>query len=123
MSLLGQWKRELTTRYELGALKIYQYHAANRKRNTEFLAAHDIVLTSYSIIRAETRRATQPLREIFWRRIVLDEAHYVKSLSSMLLLNQLLLHKSRFRWCVTGTPMTTSMVDVFQQARFLGMTG
>jgi hypothetical protein len=40
------------------------------------------VLTTYSIVSAETRRETQPLHEIAFHRIVLDESHVLKSLTA-----------------------------------------
>jgi hypothetical protein len=96
------------------------YHT-NRKRDSFFLKDHDIVLTSYSIVRAEVRRDTHPLHDIYWHRIVLDESHYLKSLQSQGLLDELCNLHARYRWCVTGTPITTQMTDLLQQAKFLGL--
>lgn len=46
--------------------------------------------------------------DIEWHRVVLDEAHVVKS--GTLLQASTKLLKSRFRWCITGTPLQVSFV-------------
>jgi SNF2 family DNA or RNA helicase len=122
VTLLGQWKRELLSRFAGGdkPLKVYLYHT-NRKRDRAFLIDHDIVLTSYSIIRAEMRRDDMPLHDIYWHRIVLDESHQLKAIGTNLLLSELCHLQARYRWCVSGTPITTLLSDIVQQATFLNM--
>lgn len=41
-----------------------------------------------------------------WHRIVLDEAHVVKS--GTILQSSTKQLKARFRWCITGTPLQVS---------------
>jgi SNF2 family DNA or RNA helicase len=68
------------------------------------------VITTYDRVRAEYKRGDDvgnfsdrsPLFNINWRRIVLDEAHKVRSGS--LLFDAVRSLESRFKWCLTGTP-------------------
>ena len=119
VTLLGQWKRELESRFA-GNMNVYVYHT-NRKRDVAHLAKYDVGLTSFSIVRAECRRPTKPLHDIYWHRVVLDESHYIKALGKNMLLAEVCSLQTRYRWCVTGTPVTTSLNDILQQARFLRM--
>lgn len=59
-----------------------------------------------------------PLWLIHWRRIVLDEAHIIKCPTANVSQAVCTL-LSRFRWCLTGTPIQNSVEDVFALLRFL----
>lgn len=37
-----------------GALTIYPYHGGNRKKDPEFLAQFDIVVTTYGVVQVKT---------------------------------------------------------------------
>ena len=98
VTLLGQWKRELESRFGgSGNLKVYMYHT-QRKRQVQHLIKFDVVLTSFSIIRAECRRPDKPLHDIYWHRVVLDESHYIKALGANRLLAEVCALQSRFRY-------------------------
>jgi len=61
-----------------------------------------------------------PAESIFWHRIVLDESHYIKNANSNL---SKACHdlKAANKWCVTGTPMGTSIADLASQIEFAGL--
>ena len=54
-----------------------------------------------------------------WHRIVLDESHYIKNPSAQWSKACLELRGAN-KWCVTGTPMGTSMTDMASQLDFVG---
>lgn len=58
----------------------------------------DVVLTSYSMLRFVVEETDR----IEWHRVVFDEAHYMKSASTIttILCKRLL---AKHRWCLTGT--------------------
>ena len=37
-----------------GALKIYPYHGSNRKKDPEFLAQFDLVVTTYGVVQVKS---------------------------------------------------------------------
>lgn len=84
-----------------------------------------VVIMTYDRLRAEYRNKYLPSRQqdsssttpsdahetifdIEWHRVVLDEAHVIKS--GTLLQESTKILKSRFRWCITGTPLQVSFV-------------
>jgi len=59
-----------------------------------------------------------PLFGVTWTRVVLDEAHTIKSASTRAARAAYLLRASR-RWCLTGTPIVNTLDDVQSLLRFL----
>ena len=60
-----------------------------------------------------------PCEQVMWHRIVLDESHYIKNPSAQWSKACLELRGAN-KWCVTGTPMGTSMTDMASQLDFVG---
>ena len=70
------------------------------------------MITTYDRVRSEYKRISgnsntnyddAPLFDIEWHRVVLDESHKVRG-------NTMLFHSvnalmSKYRWCLTGTPI------------------
>ncbi|GFE53462.1 DNA repair protein [Babesia ovis] len=61
------------------------------------------------------------LHEILWERIVVDEAHRIKTKSNSTSQAILALRSSGSRWCLTGTPLQNRVGDVFSLISFLKM--
>lgn len=55
---------------------------------------------------------------IKWDRIILDEAHYIKSRSTRTSKSMFALAANQ-RWCLTGTPIQNTLDDVFSLFHFL----
>ncbi len=51
---------------------MYTYHGPERSRSPTFLASHDVVLTSYSVLGQDLGDGRGLLR-VNWLRVVLDE--------------------------------------------------
>ncbi|EJU01509.1 hypothetical protein DACRYDRAFT_53063 [Dacryopinax primogenitus] len=59
-----------------------------------------------------------PLFEIDWLRIVLDEAQNIKNKSAKMSIGCCALN-SKFKWCLTGTPIQNSVDDLYPLLKFL----
>ncbi|CDR97304.1 DNA repair protein rhp16, putative [Babesia bigemina] len=61
------------------------------------------------------------LHEMVWDRIVIDEAHRIKTKSNSTSQAIIRLRSSGSRWCLTGTPLQNRVGDVFSLISFLKM--
>ncbi|HVN13634.1 MAG TPA: DEAD/DEAH box helicase [Kineosporiaceae bacterium] len=109
MSLVGNWQRE-AERFTPD-LRVHVHHGSDRARGEDFeraVAESDVVVTTYAI----AARDTEVLREIPWRRVVLDEAQAVKNAAT----RQARAVRSlaaRQRVAVTGTPVENRLADLW----------
>lgn len=80
----------------------------------------DIVLTTYGTVLSESSNPKSLLFQIKWRRVVLDEAHFIKSRHTRTARAIYALQAER-RWCLTATPIQNTLDDVFSLFHFLKM--
>ncbi|CAL9191464.1 unnamed protein product [Musa hybrid cultivar] len=122
MTLLSQWKVELETHTHPGSLTVYVHYGQSRTKDAKFLAQNDVVLTTYGVLAseysAESTEENGVLYSVRWFRVVLDEAHTVKSSKSQVSMAAAFLNADR-RWCLTGTPIQNNLEDVYSLLRFL----
>ncbi|KXZ52879.1 hypothetical protein GPECTOR_8g26 [Gonium pectorale] len=104
------------------------------------LAAADVVLTTYDVLKRDLARQPDPqqpgeertlrrgkryavvptpLTRLVWWRVVLDEAQMVES-STAKAAEMALKLDTVHRWCVTGTPISRGLEDLFGLMAFLG---
>jgi len=99
-------------------LRVLVYHGNKRPTNVEDVTNYDVVLTTHHRLIADHRRKQCPITDVAWFRIVLDEAHVIRQLSTF-------LHKrmaeldAKFRWCLTGTPIQYRLEDIGALLAFL----
>jgi hypothetical protein len=89
VSLVGQWVTEARSKLANQSLEVIEYHGGSRPRDVNVLATPDVVVTTYETLLSDfqgrTTRVTgevNPLARIKWWRVVLDESHALKDLSS-----------------------------------------
>lgn len=75
------------------------------------------------VLKTTTRKASgkKPKDALFrvkWYRIVLDEAHNIKNRTTKAALACCAL-ESKYRWCLTGTPMQNNVEELFSLFKFL----
>ncbi|GIL90673.1 hypothetical protein Vretifemale_18375 [Volvox reticuliferus] len=102
------------------------------------LAAADVVLTTYDVLKRDVTRQPDlqapersfrhakryavvptPLTRLRWWRVVLDEAQMVEN-STAKATEMALKLDTVHRWCVTGTPISRGLEDVYGLLAFLG---
>lgn len=122
---LHQWNDEISSKGK--GLRVYIYHGPNRTSSAAQLAQYDVILSTYSTIvhdipkdDAKSRRHTSPLERMYWKRIVLDEAHNIRNPKTGSAQAICKLH-ARHRWAVTGTPVHNRPEDFFSMVKFLRM--
>ncbi|BCJ37238.1 hypothetical protein Athai_47410 [Actinocatenispora thailandica] len=108
MSLVGNWQRE-AARFAPD-LVVHVHHGGQRLDGAELAAtarASDLVITTYGIAQRDARL----LRTVDWRRIVLDEAQYIKNAAT----RQSAAIRglpARHRIALTGTPVENRLTDL-----------
>lgn len=122
MTLLSQWKAEIETHALPGSLSVYVHYGQGRSRDAKLLAQNDVVLTTYGLLASEfsseNTEGCGALHSIRWLRVVLDEAHTIKSSKSQISMAATAL-KADSRWCLTGTPIQNNLEDIYSLLRFL----
>ncbi|GLJ41479.1 hypothetical protein SUGI_0858480 [Cryptomeria japonica] len=122
MTLLGQWKTEIEAHVQSESLSVYVHYGESRARDAKPLLGHDVVLTTYGVLssgfQSENPQEESVLHAIHWFRVVLDEAHTIKSSKCRVSQAVFALVADR-RWCLTGTPIQNKLEDIYSLLHFL----
>ena len=141
LSLARQWEEEIKTKVlPTQRLSFFVYH--NKKVTSQDLLKYDVVVTTYGVIAKEFKRLGKfmlenkdrkidfddrnvsmkfPLlnpKNARFYRVVLDEAQCIKNMKSQTSLASHQL-RSKYRWCLTGTPMMNGILELYPLVRFL----
>ena len=109
MSLVGTWQRE-AARFA-PELRVLVHHGPTRLRGddlAERAAVADLVVTTY----ATATRDAEPLSDIVWRRLVLDEAQAVKN-SRAGPAQAVRRFRAEHRVALTGTPVENRLSELW----------
>ncbi|MDX2016530.1 MAG: DEAD/DEAH box helicase [Planctomycetota bacterium] len=115
MSVLGNWAHE--TRRFCPELKVVLHHGVERAQGDAFVeqaAASDMVVTTYAL----AHRDQEALKRVRWRRIVLDEAQYIKNPQAKQSLAVRSLDAGS-RVALTGTPVENRLSELWSILDFL----
>ena len=130
---LMQWQSEITA-YTNGKLKVLVYHATNPKVKTmkvKELKSYDVIMISYASLESMHRKESKGwkrddglvkensrIHAIKYHRLILDEAHSIKSRTSSSAKACFAL-KADYKWCLSGTPVQNRIGEFFSLLRFL----
>jgi DNA repair protein RAD16 len=130
---LMQWSSEIRA-YTDGKLKVLVYHGTNavcKKMTVKDLKKFDVIMVSYnsleSLHRKETKgwargeniiKESSPLHAIKYHRLILDEAHSIKSRNTGVAKACFAL-SGTYKWCLSGTPVQNRIGEFFSLLRFL----
>jgi superfamily II DNA or RNA helicase len=111
-SLVFNWRDE-AQRFTPN-LKVLSLHGAKRSAHFDKIASHDIIVTSYALV----RRDIEHHKNIEFDTIILDEAQHIKNKSSQ---NAQCVKQLRagYRLVLTGTPIENSLLDLWSIFDFL----
>lgn len=120
-SVIGQWKRAFNQFAGMDVLVLTSSDVNGGKVSSETMAGARVLLTTYSVFNSysNTERAN-PLVELRFGRIVLDEAQYIKNVNSRLHIEIMRL-TGDVKWCLTGTPVTRHQNDFKSLMWFIGV--
>lgn len=141
VALMRQWEEEIKmkteTRYKLS---VFVYHG--KKASVDHLLSYDVVLTTYGTVAAQLKRLDKwyedrkdraldyndrdlavkcPLlhpQKSRFHRVILDEAQCIKNKDTQTA-KACHLIESKFRWCLTGTPMMNGVSELYSLLKFL----
>lgn len=114
MSVMGNWRRELQ-RFS-PELRVHVQHGLDRPAGERLRSAAesaDVVLTTYAI----TVRDKDDLQDIPWRRVVLDEAQYIKNPPTKQTA-AIRAIQSQSRIALTGTPVENRLAELWSILEF-----
>ncbi|KAI3991417.1 hypothetical protein MKX01_006716 [Papaver californicum] len=120
MALLGQWKDEIETHSQPGTLQLYVQYGVDRTTHPIALAQYDVVLTTYGVLTGACKSdvGDSIFHQVDWFRVVLDEAHIIKSSRTQVAQEAFSLF-SYCRWCLTGAPLQNNLEDLYSLLCFL----
>src|ERR1039458_2661799 len=95
-------------------LKVLALHGPDRHARFEQIQTHDIVVTSYALIRRDAER----YRELEFDTVALDEAQHIKNRQTQNA-QAVKAVRARHRIVLTGTPLENSVLDLWSIFDFL----
>lgn len=124
-SLVTQWMNELNTHVVPNFIRAVAHYGHARGQSYSICTnAVDIVVTTYGTLASEfaddesKMNTGGPVFQLKWRRVILDEAHTIKSRLTRWAKAAYRVKAER-RWCVTGTVIHNHVNDVFSLLHFL----
>ncbi|KAF5716210.1 alpha-1 6-mannosyltransferase subunit [Fusarium mundagurra] len=120
--LMGSWEEQLQRHCFPNSLPWRCHHNQSRLRVASDLDQVAIVLTTYHTVMTEWKKGKETDQSIIfttkWKRVILDEAHYIRNINSQLS-RAICSLDSVSRWAVTGTPIQNRLSDLTALFKFL----
>ncbi|KAI0334280.1 hypothetical protein GY45DRAFT_94057 [Cubamyces sp. BRFM 1775] len=130
-ALMQQWKEEIEMKTN-DMFKVHIQHGREKIKDPELLAEYDVVITTYQTLNLDfsTPDDLDSGEEMNWLRmhggvlsrsrfyrVVLDEAQFIRNRGTRASKAVAML-RAKYRWCLTGTPITNTLADIYGYLRF-----
>lgn len=133
LNLIAQWRDEVERCFSPGQMTATFYYGDGREQTSKNeyskIKSPTVIITTYGTLSSEwehhCKTNSSSLYSIYWHRIVLDEAHYIKGIFRFNLEKATKAAKACYnlngqnRWAVTGTPIVNKLDDFFSLVHFL----
>ncbi|KAH7236497.1 SNF2 family N-terminal domain-containing protein [Fusarium tricinctum] len=120
--LMGSWEEQLQRHCFPNSLPWRCHHNQSRLRVASDLDQIAVVLTTYHTVMTEWKKGKETDHSVIfitkWKRVILDEAHYIRNTNSQLS-RAICSLDSVSRWAVTGTPIQNRLSDLSALFKFL----
>jgi len=132
---LMQWMTEIES-YTDGTLKTLVFHGTNsmsKHLTVKDIKKYDVIIMSYNSLESMYRKQEKGFKrkaglvkeksiihQTVFHRVILDEAHCIKTRSTMTAKACFAL-KVMYRWCLSGTPLQNRIGEFFSLIRFLNI--
>jgi SNF2 family DNA or RNA helicase len=139
VALIRQWESEIRDKLRPShAMKVHKHHGGSKKTAFRDLKHYDVVLTTFGTLASELKKKEhwdkvlknnpnalpQPHEvltllgdECLWYRVIIDEAQCIKNKGTNTAKAAYQL-KSKYRWCMTGTPMMNNVSELYSLLLF-----
>lgn len=130
-ALLQQWKEEIEQKTG-GTLTVHIHHGKDKLKKKSEIDTYDVIVTTYQTLNGDFAipKDVDPTEEAEWLseyggilaqkrfyRAIADEAQYIRNRSTRSSIS--LAHvKAKYRWMLTGTPVTNTLADIYGLLRF-----
>ena len=118
VGLISHWRDEIEKNCQLKVMRVHKLKDKSIDFN-EF----DVILVSYGTIARDYEKIHKNQENYgfynnSWFRVILDEAQIIASRHTYIY-NAICSLNAKFRWCLTGTPISNSLDDLFSYVSFL----
>ncbi|MBN2145115.1 MAG: DEAD/DEAH box helicase [Candidatus Aureabacteria bacterium] len=111
-TLVYNWQAEIKKFTPL--LRCLVHSGKERSRDPQLFKQTDLVITTYPLV----RRDSELMRSFEWDYLILDESQIIKNPDAQVT-SEIKTIPSRWRLCLSGTPLENSPVDLWSQFDFL----
>ncbi|XP_063709917.1 transcription termination factor 2-like [Culicoides brevitarsis] len=115
-SITQQWADEFSE--STNGVSVYVHHTESKVKSPDEFLRYHVVITSDTKVSYEMSGGKKLLFGVYWKRIVVDEAHRMRNYKTQLSKSICCLH-GKLRWILTGTPIHNRVDDVYPYLIFL----